>query len=237
MKISIISDVHGNIHALEAIYKDLRKESVDSVAFLGDLVMSGPHPVEVYDFMDSISPDIWIKGNSDDCFLDMDSFIPKNDSQHILKLMRLWAIDKFPTLKRDKLLSQPIMQEINYGNFLVNYCHGTPNSYSSAFMPDSDINFLNKELGNQSAQIILCGHSHLRFSMYWNNFIIKNFGSVSLPNNDLSRTAKYGIMHIDKTVSFIDKDIEYNFTGYINDMKSLKFPGIPNIFPKYGLNV
>lgn len=237
MKIAVISDIHGNLHALEAVYKDLKKETADAVVFLGDLVMSGPRPVEVYALMDSIAPDIWIKGNTDDCFLNINDFQPETEHEHTLKAMRLWAIEKLSAQTKDKLKSLPIMREIQYENFSVNYCHGTPASYSKAFMPDRGTDFLNHELGNTSAKIILCGHSHLRFSMYWNDFFIKNFGSVSLPGNDLSRTAKYGIMHIGKTASFIDKDIEYDFTGYIEDMKSLKFPGIPNVFPKYGLQV
>lgn len=230
MKIAVISDVHGNFHALDAIYKDIKNESVDSVVFLGDLIMSGPNPVECYELMDNISPDIWLKGNTDDVFDSTKDYIPKNKYEQIRKEMRLWAIDKINSKQKQHLINLPISTDLKYGNVKINYCHGSPKSYSKAIMPNRDSNWLENEFNDSKSNFIICGHSHLRFSMLWKSFLIKNFGSVSLPNNDCSKTAKYGIINISDNISFIDKDITYNFNQYIEDMKKLKFPGILNIF-------
>ena len=47
MNLAFISDVHGNLAALEAALDDLRRRDVDAVYHLGDLVGYGPHPNEV----------------------------------------------------------------------------------------------------------------------------------------------------------------------------------------------
>lgn len=237
MRIAVISDVHGNLHALEAICKDIKNESPDSVVFLGDLIMSGPRPNEVFDLMESISPDVWLKGNTDDNLDEISDFRPETDYEKVLKSMRLWALDQLPEYKKRRLLELPITKESHYSSLAVNYCHGTPNTHSKALLPEKSLDFFKSELSDITSNVIVCGHSHLRFDMLWNNKLIKNFGSVSLPNNDRSKNARYGIISIDRSLSFWDKDIEYDFDRYISDMKSLNFPGIPNVFPKYGLPV
>ena len=49
MRIAIVSDVHGNLTALEAVIADLRLTAPDLVLHGGDLAANGPHPAEVVD--------------------------------------------------------------------------------------------------------------------------------------------------------------------------------------------
>lgn len=45
--VAVLADVHGNLHALEAVLSDLERRFPDAVVWAGDLVMNGPHPAEV----------------------------------------------------------------------------------------------------------------------------------------------------------------------------------------------
>ena len=47
MRIAIISDIHGNLVALEAVLNDLKPEHIDRIVCLGDVVSGGPQPGEV----------------------------------------------------------------------------------------------------------------------------------------------------------------------------------------------
>lgn len=59
MRIVILSDIHANVSALQAVLDDLHNiESFDSFAFLGDLVNYGPQPNEVIDIVDQLSQKI-----------------------------------------------------------------------------------------------------------------------------------------------------------------------------------
>ena len=49
MRLAVVSDVHGNLAALQAILEDLERQHVDQVVHGGDLVTTGPRPVEVLD--------------------------------------------------------------------------------------------------------------------------------------------------------------------------------------------
>ena len=47
MRIAVISDVHGNLVALDSVLQELRRENVDQIVALGDMIQSGPQPAEV----------------------------------------------------------------------------------------------------------------------------------------------------------------------------------------------
>jgi len=51
VKLAIVSDVHGNLAALEAVRQDLRTQGADEVLLGGDLVLGGRNPVEVLDLL------------------------------------------------------------------------------------------------------------------------------------------------------------------------------------------
>ena len=51
MKIAILSDIHSNIHALEAVWKDINYVQPDEIYCLGDLVGYGAYPNDTIDFV------------------------------------------------------------------------------------------------------------------------------------------------------------------------------------------
>ena len=63
MKRAILSDIHANLEALEAVMADLAKEAVDSIYCLGDIVGYGPNPRECIDRV--MGFDLSILGNHD----------------------------------------------------------------------------------------------------------------------------------------------------------------------------
>ncbi len=64
MRIALISDIHSNIHALEAVEKDIRKNQIDRIFCLGDIINFGAHPKECLDWVRE-NCDIVIKGEHD----------------------------------------------------------------------------------------------------------------------------------------------------------------------------
>lgn len=63
-KIAIFSDIHGNMPALEAVFEDIRKNNVDKIICLGDLIGKGPSCKRVIDFC-RYKCDIVVAGNWD----------------------------------------------------------------------------------------------------------------------------------------------------------------------------
>ena len=65
--IAILSDVHANLEALSAVWKDVMQRGATSVYFLGDIVGYGPNPAEVLDFIKHF--DFCLLGNHDEACL------------------------------------------------------------------------------------------------------------------------------------------------------------------------
>jgi protein phosphatase len=63
-KIAVISDIHGNLPALEAVYKDIRKRGIKRTICLGDLVGKGPQPAETVDLVREMC-EVTLQGNWD----------------------------------------------------------------------------------------------------------------------------------------------------------------------------
>ncbi|MBT3275414.1 MAG: metallophosphoesterase family protein [Spirochaetales bacterium] len=68
MRIAVLADIHGNIDALEAVYKDLKNFSPDMVLIAGDIIGGGPDSKAVCDYLDNIDH-IAVKGTHEELML------------------------------------------------------------------------------------------------------------------------------------------------------------------------
>ena len=82
MKYAVISDIHGNMEALEAVLKDIETaEQADKILCLGDLAMAGPEPAAAVDrVMELVKAGkvVCIQGNTDKMIADFNDDILKN---------------------------------------------------------------------------------------------------------------------------------------------------------------
>lgn len=65
MRIAVLSDIHANAFALQAVQAHAREQGADLWWFLGDATGYGPHPVQVVEFWQSVAPEHWVPGNHD----------------------------------------------------------------------------------------------------------------------------------------------------------------------------
>jgi diadenosine tetraphosphatase ApaH/serine/threonine PP2A family protein phosphatase len=76
----VISDVHANLEALEAVLADVAGQGYDELWFLGDIVGYGPDPNACVERVRGLSPSVWLAGNHDWAALgklNLDAFNPE----------------------------------------------------------------------------------------------------------------------------------------------------------------
>ena len=76
MKIAVISDIHGNMQALQAVLKNIKEENCDKIFCLGDLAMSGPQPARTIDKIQELiktTDFTCIQGNTDEMIANCDN--------------------------------------------------------------------------------------------------------------------------------------------------------------------
>lgn len=177
MRIAVISDVHGNLGALDAVLADIERRGVDLAVNLGDL-LSGPlRPCETADRLIALG---WptIAGNHERQVL--------TEPPERMSASDCHAVAEIRPDQREWLRSLPPTWRLNEEVLLV---HGTPRSDLECFIETVDEHGMRPAHGDEAAQragdtdarVILCGHTHVPRSLRLaDGRLIVNPGSVGL---------------------------------------------------------
>jgi predicted phosphodiesterase len=173
MKLAIVSDVHGNLAALEAVADDLASVRPDLVVHGGDLATNGPHPVECVDRIRELG---WpgIAGNVDLALWTLPETLPEN----VRRTFRVMAPVTASMLGDERVAwLKALPLEWRDGDRIA-LVHAVPGDTWKVVMPDS----------NEDLRSIYC-HIHRPFVREVDGFIVANSGSVGLPFDGDTRSA------------------------------------------------
>ena len=183
MRIAILSDVHGNLTALEAVLADLRVISPDLVLHGGDLAEGGPRPCEVLDRIRELG---WpgVLGNTDELL-----FRPESLTEFAARAPKLApmlaAIEEMGAAAKQALgverlawlRALPPVQQ--HGP--VALLHASPGDLWRAPMPDAPDEELAAAYSSLGRPITVYGHIHRPFVRAVGGITVANSGSVGLP--------------------------------------------------------
>lgn len=178
MRYAVLSDIHGNLPALEAVVADLGRRGVDHVFNLGDS-LSGPLlPLDTARFLMRTG---WthLAGNHEEQLLDPDSPLHGAPDAYALAQLTPAELDWVRQLRSTQRFSEDI--------FL---CHGTPRHTAGYFLETVEATGVRlastdeivARRGAVAGTLILCGHTHYpRAVRLPGGQLIVNPGSVGLP--------------------------------------------------------
>ena len=181
MRIAIVSDVHGNRRAFEAVLADLREVAPDLVVHGGDLAAGGSHPAEVVDRIRELG---WagICGNTDEML-----WAPKKLTEFAAGLPQLarvfamvgdgipWTVERLGEERLRWLESLP-KEYAGEGFRLV---HASPGDLWRCPMPGASEEELRRVYGGLGAKVVVHAHVHVPYVRRFGHLIVANTGSVS----------------------------------------------------------
>lgn len=203
MRIGVVSDIHGNCVALDAVLADVVTHPVDSWVCLGDALQGGPQPREVAERLRELDCPV-VLGNADAFVLDGISGEPVITDE--LRTVRQWTFEQLGPHGIDFARTFRPTIEIDLGPARILLCfHGSPDSYETIIAPDTPPAELRSELGGRGARTMCGGHIHRQWTVSLDGWTFFNPGSVGLAFNvylpqdrfHFSPHAEYAILHID----------------------------------------
>jgi putative phosphoesterase len=184
-RLAVLSDVHGNLVALEAVRKALRKEKPDVVLVAGDLVMNGPEPGGTLDALREMERDgaIVVQGNTDVAVADADfaAAFPNMLESGVPETIRAaaeWAHDALDDEQLAWLRRLPAERRVRIGDDLVLVTHASPGSQTQGFTRDLDPATVLERVSRTDARVICCGHTHVPDVQAFGWKVIVNDGSA-----------------------------------------------------------
>jgi len=179
MKILLLSDIHGNYPALEAVVRHARDQGGhDLVIHCGDATVYAPFPNEVLAWLQAHA-DVSLLGNTD---LKVRKLLRgknfKKPSSMEKRVMYTSTADQLTPASRDYLASLPPEQMIEFNDQRFGCYHGSPNAFDEHLFADTPNQRFQELAGKTRADIILCGHSHTVFCKKIQKKYFINPGSV-----------------------------------------------------------
>ena len=157
MRFLVLSDLHSNIQALQAVLRDARLRGYDRVLCLGDVVGYGANPNEVVDWLRSQPPHAIVRGNHDKVATGLES---GDEFSEIALEAALWTREALSP-ENMKYLAELPQGPIDAGGFLIS--HGTPLLEDAYLLSDLDAAFV---FGAAPFTLAFFGHSHFACAFF-----------------------------------------------------------------------
>ncbi len=224
MRIAIISDIHGNQVALEAVLQDLeRQPAVDHLVIAGDLCLNGPCPREILETVRGLNCPV-LQGNVD---LEVVTQTPGKGEKK--RNTAAWTREQIGQPGIDYLASLPHSHLIanSHGNDLL-VVHANPLNLEDAIFPNTSDSTLEYLLGglDDSIGAMAFGHLHIAYTRRWWHLFLVGVGSCGLPRDEDLR-ASYAILswQANSWVAEIRR-VPYDVQAVV---KQIKTCGMPNV--------
>jgi predicted phosphodiesterase len=217
MRIAIISDIHGNFTALDAVLADLRRQKPDLIFHGGDIPYGGCNPCEV---IDCIAQEGWpgVLGNTDE-ILWTDAARPalETAAPKLKPLFRVLFEIAAPVTRQligekrlDWLRQLPLelqhKNELRHENLVL--LHASPGNIWRAPIDTANDAELENTYKNLNAEIIVYCHIHRSFVRNVGSMTICNSGSVGSPYDGDPRSSYLLIDEGKPTIRRVEYDIE-----------------------------
>jgi putative phosphoesterase len=223
MRIAIVSDIHGNLTALEAVLADLKLASPDLILHGGDLAHGGARPAEVVDRIRELG---WpgVCGNTDQMLWAQDEF--HEFAAKAPKLQALFATIEEMILETCARLGQGRIEWLQSLPFVqrrghLALVHASPDDLWRAPHPDASDAELSEVFKPLDAPVAVYGHIHQPYIRELPSITVANTGSVSLSYDGDPRASYLLVDETKPTIRRVEYDLE-------DEVEALTHSGLPH---------
>lgn len=180
MRLAIVSDIHANLVALEAVLGDLQRRGVERAICLGDVVNSGPQPAETVRWLRTLGWPV-VMGNEDQGMLAPQPYQGDDPFYRIISDINLWCLAQLNAEDLDYVSTFKASIEMPLGDDekLLAF-HGSPRSNTDVIASTTPQGQLEQWFAGLSALVFAGGHTHTQMLRRFDRAFLINPGSVGL---------------------------------------------------------
>ena len=202
MRVAVLSDLHGNPFALDAVLADLPR-GTDQLVCLGDVAI-GPFPSEAVWRLRELDCPV-VMGNWDAWMLEGVPALTGEVGPR-LSAQGEWCALQLERQDREFLRRFQMSLELDLNGAQAVFFHGSPRSFTDLLLPDVSRANLERALAGVPGDLLLAGHTHLQMLRRRPHSLYVNVGSVGLPFSEgpfggslrVSRWAEYALATADE---------------------------------------
>lgn len=231
MKIGVITDIHNNLPALEAILAQM--DDCSSIVCCGDIIGIGPHPEETVQRMRRIPNLIAVQGNHDRYFTQgMPSAVPNAENMGEDEMgMHRWEHARLSQESKEFLQALPLRADWHAEDLRItamHYCMDDHQRYAG-FAPDPSGEDLQRMFRSTDADVILYGHDHAPCVRCAGGRLFVNAGSLGCPSR-AKNVARAGILTLNNGhAEFAPLHVKYDAAAVVSDIDRLSYPAHADI--------
>jgi putative phosphoesterase len=229
MRLAVISDIHANLHALQAVWQDIEAQRPDVVYCLGDLVGYGAFPNEVVEFIRDRSIPA-VMGNYDEGVgFDMDDcgcVYREPDEERLGRQSLYWSRENTRADLKAYLRGMPMQIRLEEGRPKMLLVHGSPrkiNEYLYEDRPRATFERIAKLAGTE---ILFFGHTHLPYHKSVAGTLFVNTGTVGKPRDGDVR-AGYALVDLGRRIQVSYRRVAYDVRAAA---EAVRRSGLPEHF-------
>lgn len=215
MKILVMSDIHGNLNALDAV-----REKADLIFCLGDMVNYGPYPGACIERIRNLTDKV-VRGNHDNAVGRNEDCGCSVKYQELSDTGKSFTRSVLNSEEKNFLGNLPVTLhvEVEGTKFLLSHASPTGDIYKY-LRPDTSDNEFENEIKDIRADVIFIGHTHFPMIRKIKDITIINPGSIGQPRDGIPK-ASYAVWENGRVEI---KRIPYNIEGTIRGLQATTIP-------------
>jgi putative phosphoesterase len=225
MKVALISDMHANLPALEAVLAHANSIGVKRFWCLGDFVQFNAFPQEVVRTVRRLKP-VSIHGNVDSMVLEMKQRLKQTPMEELPEdeVPFAWTYRQLSKQSRKYIKGLPDTIKMKAKGYRFLLVHGSPAANDDPIYMDTPDDRLEELSQMTKADFILCGHTHKPFIREVHGVQFINPGSVGRPIDHDPR-ASYAVLNIKKTAVDVEfYRVEFNVSIAVQAIRDAGLP-------------
>jgi putative phosphoesterase len=226
--VAVITDIHGNLPALQAALARIEQLGIESVFCGGDLVGYGPHPNEVCALIEAREiPTIYgnydyaIARDEEDCGC---AYVTAYDRE-LGQLSVDWTLAHTSRASKDFMRELPFDRRFSIGNVDVHLVHGSPRKVNEYLFEDKPARLYERLAAAEIDPVLVFGHTHKPWVHEYGGMLFINCGSVGKPKDGDPRGAFAVLRAVASGVEVTIERVDYDAKSVAAQIRQAGLPG------------